>query len=197
MARYSLDFANPEEQREFYAALLQGLDRGSQERQQAGVMAQIGDFVAAYGPGRFPYIKYVGGSTFVVALISTRAASPEKRTVERIFVFRDPSSLDIARTVTARIQEIIDDIKCSDHNVRVQLRRKLHHICDVLDPHLEALFGCVAETRAQEVILRRVEDWSDKASADPTVSSASSLLGLSRLLGIFHSTRTVKSANHQ
>jgi hypothetical protein len=197
MTRYRLDFVDQGEQRTFFNTLYQGLDGSCQGRMQASVMAQIGDFVSAYGPGRGPIIRYVGRSTWLVALISTNQTSPEQRLVERVYVFSNPSSPDIARTVTATLHDLVEDMKYIDGMERVQQRRKLHHLCAVIDPHLESMFGCVADRKAQEIILRRIEERSDMAATDVTVSAGSTLLGLSRLLGIFRSRRNAKSVNDQ
>ena len=197
MQQFSLEFNRPEDQRNFYSALLEGLEPSSQWRTLARVSAQIGDFVTAYGAGRVPLIRYVGLSTWLVALIATTEANPERRQVERTFVFRNPSSPDIARTVTATLHDLVEDMKHLQGEELGQQRRKLHHISAVLDPHLESVFGCVADRKAQEIILRRIEQRSDLAANDATVSAASTLLGLSKLLGIFRSYRNAKSVIEQ
>lgn len=195
MEHFRLEFVRPEDQHTFFEAIHQGLDRSAQDRTQARVLAQIGDFVSAYGTGRVPVIRYIGLSSWLVSLVSTTHEDPPLRLVERAYVFRNPASLDIARTVTATLHDLVEDLKRLKGDEQVQQRRKLHHLCAVIDPHLEAMFGCCADRKAQEVILRRIEQRSELAANDATVSAGSTLLGLSRLLGIFRSRRNVQGVN--
>jgi hypothetical protein len=123
--------------------------------------------------------------------VATNNENPGVRCVERVYVFENPISPDIARTVTATLLDLVEDIKRLDGEERVCQRRKLLHLCAVLDPNLNAMFGCSADRKVQEAILRRVEERAELAAHDMTVSADSTLAGLTRLLRFFRSRRSV------
>jgi hypothetical protein len=195
MTPYELVFVEENGQRVFFEALFKGVDQRAQARTHARAMAQIGDFVNAFGAGRVPVISYTGASSWLVSLVATNNENPGVRYVERVYVFENPASPDIARTVTATLLDLVEDIKRLDGEEQVCQRRKLHHLCAVLDPNLNAMFGCAADRKVQETILRRVEERAELAAHDVTVSADSTLAGLTRLLRFFRSRRSVPSVN--
>lgn len=195
MAPFKLVFVEDDGQRVFFEALFKGVNPHARARTHARAMAQIGDFVNAFGPGRVPVISYTGSCSWLVPLVASDSENPGVRSVERVYVFEKPVSPDIARTVTATLLDLVEDIKRLDGEEQVCQRRKLHHLCAVLDPNLDAMFGCSADRKLQEAILRGVEERAELAAHDMTVSANSTLAGLRRRLRFFRSRRSVASVN--